>query len=123
MCIRDRDYAGAVPILRILVWYHIFSIIGSVRNVWILAEQKQKYLWGINLTGAGFNVVFNAILIPRFGACGAAFASFLTQFFMNFILGFIFKPIRENNRLLMQGINPMFMIKQGKYLLKVLKKH
>lgn len=116
------DYAGAVPILRILVWYFIFSVMGSVRNVWILAEQKQKYLWRINLTGAVLNIILNAALIPHFGACGAAFASFITQFFMNFILGFILKPIRDNNRLLMQGINPKFMIKQGKNLIKVLKK-
>ena len=117
------EYMGTVPILRILVWYFIFSVMGSVRNVWILAEQKQKYLWRINITGAVLNIILNAILIPNYGACGAAFASFLTQFIMNFILGFIFKPICENNRLLMQGINPGFMIKQGKNLIKVLKKN
>lgn len=118
-----ENYYSAIPVLRILVWYIIFSYMGTVRNVWILAEQKQKYLWRINLTGAVFNIILNAILIPYYGACGAAFASFLTQFAMNFILGFIFKPIRENNRLLMQGINPVFMIKQGKNLIKVLKKN
>ena len=115
------DYAPAISVLRILVWFLAFSYIGTVRNVWILAEQKQKYLWIINLTGAFFNIVLNAFMIPVWGANGAALASLLTQFFTNFILGFIFKPIRENNRLLLKGLNPVFLKNQGKYFLNVIK--
>lgn len=115
------DYGATVPVLRILVWYLAFSYIGSVRNVWILAEQKQKYLWIINLSGAVFNILLNAFLIPVWGAVGAAFASLLTQVFANFVLGFILKPIRENNKLLLQGINPVFIFREGKNLLLMLK--
>lgn len=103
-----EEYLAAVPILQILVWYVAFSFMGSIRNVWILAEEKQKYLWVINITGAIFNVALNAVMIPFWGACGAALASLLTQFFMNFVLGFIFKPIRRNNVLLLKGLNPSF---------------
>ena len=114
----------AVPVLQILTWYFLFSVMGVVRNVWILAEQKQKYLWIINLSGALFNVILNAFLIPEFGASGAAFASLMTQFFANFVLGFIIKPLRENNRLILQGINPVFVIKEAKNILSLfLKKH
>ena len=60
-------------------------------------------------------------MIPYWGACGAAFASLLTQFFTNFVLGFIMKPIRENNILLLKGINPAFVIKEGKSMLDLLK--
>lgn len=115
------DYAASIPILRILVWYIAFSYMGTVRNVWILAEQKQKYLWIINLSGAVFNIVLNAIMIPYWGACGAAFASLLTQFFTNFVLGFIIKPIRDNNRLLLSGLNPVFVIKESKNMILLLK--
>lgn len=116
-----EEYTPSVPVLQILIWYFSFSVMGTVRNVWILAEQKQKYLWIINLSGALFNIVLNAFLIPVWGACGAAFASLMTQFAMNFILGFILKPIRENNRLMLKGINPRFMIKESKNLLNILK--
>jgi hypothetical protein len=37
---------------------------------------------------------------------GAAVASLITQFFTNVVIGFIFKPIRENNRLMLKGLNP-----------------
>ena len=117
-----RDYLGAVPILRILTAYFVFSVMGVVRNVWILAEGKQKYLWVINLSGALFNVALNAVLIPCWGAIGAAFASLLTQCFANFILGFILKPLRPNNRLLLHGMRPEYLFGELKAIAKALKK-
>lgn len=115
-----NEYTASVTVLQILIWFFAFSIMGTVRNVWILAEQKQKYLWIINLSGALFNIVLNAVLIPGWGACGAAFASLMTQFLMNFVLGFIMKPIRENNRLLLKGLNPKFVIRESKNLAGIL---
>ena len=104
------EYSKTAAILSIAVWYVTFSYYGSVRNVWILSEGKQKYLLGINVTGAMANVVLNFILVPILGAVGAAVASLVTQFFTNVIIGFIFKPIRRNNTLMMKGLNPKMMI-------------
>lgn len=115
-------YMPAVPVLRILTWYFIFSCMGSVRNVWILAEQKQKYLWSINLSGALANVGLNAVLIPLAGASGAALASLLTQFFTNFLLGFVFKPIRRNNVLMLRGLHPRFLLREAGILWRMLLK-
>jgi O-antigen/teichoic acid export membrane protein len=102
------DFMPAVPVLRILVWFAPFSFMGTVRNIWLLAEEKQKELWKINLFGVVINTVSNAILIPKVGACGAAIAAFITQFLMNFVLGFIYQPIRKNNELMIKGLNPKF---------------
>lgn len=68
------NFAPTSTILSIITWYSAFSYMGSVRNIWILAEDKQNVLWIINLSGALLNVVGNLILIPKFGACGAAVA-------------------------------------------------
>ena len=105
-----KDYLPTVPVLQILVWYIAFSQMGRIRNIWILAEEKQKLLWKINLLGALMNIALNYFLIPVWGASGAAFASFVTQVFANFILGFLLKPLRPNNRLLLRGLNPGLMI-------------
>ncbi|MCQ2429221.1 MAG: flippase [Clostridia bacterium] len=101
-----EKYLNSVLPLRIAVWYSTFSYYGSVRNIWILAEGKQKYLWMINLSGALTNIILNALLIPRIGAVGAAAASLATQFFTNVIIGFVIKPIRYNNTLMIEGLNP-----------------
>lgn len=116
------DYAQAVPVFRILVWFLAFAVMGSVRNVWILAEQKQRYLWIINLGGALFNIALNLLLIKPFGACGAAFASLLTQVFSNFVLGFIWKPLRENNKLILNSLRPKFAFEEAKKLVYVVLK-
>ena len=105
------QYAPATDALRLVVWYTTFSYMGSVRNIWILAEGKQKYLWIINLSGALTNVVLNALMIPYWGIMGAAAASLITQMFTNFILGFILRPISDNNRIMLKGLNPMYILR------------
>ena len=114
-------YIAAIPVLQILVWYRAFSFMGTIRNIWLLAEGKQKYLPFINLSGVVFNIALNFVMIPMWGACGAALASLLTQFFINFVLGFIMKPIRANNRLLLKGLSPVFAVKEIKKLVLSIK--
>jgi len=106
------EYAATIPVLRILTWYRAFSFMGTIRNIWLLAEGKQKYLPSINLVGVVLNIILNWFMIPIIGARGAALASLITQVFMNFIWGFIFKPIRKNNILMMRGISPGYFAKQ-----------
>ncbi len=104
--IYGKEYSSAVSSLRIIVWYITFSYYGSIRNIWLLAENKQKYLWIINLSGAVTNVILNFFLIPVIGVNGAAIASLSTQFFTNVVIGFIVRPIVRNNSLMLKGLNP-----------------
>lgn len=104
------EYTKSAGILAVAVWYVTFSYYGMVRNIWILAEEKQKYLTGINVAGALANVALNLCLIPPLGAIGAAISSLVTQFFTNVIIGFIFKPIRRNNDLMVKSWNPKVFI-------------
>ncbi len=104
------EYFAASSILRVVTWYGTFSYMGSVRNIWMLAEEKQKYLWIINLSGATLNVVCNFIFIHFWGAEGAALASVITQFFTNFILCLIIKPIRPCFSLIIKSLNPKLIV-------------
>lgn len=115
-------YMGAVPVLRILVWYCAFSFMGTIRNIWLMAEEKQKYLPFINLLGVVCNIVMNYFMIPHWSACGAAFASFLTQFITNFLLGFVIKPLKKNNELLVRGMSPGFVKGELQILFRSLQK-
>ena len=108
------EFMAAVPVVRILVWYVAFSFMGAIRNIWILAEGRQNCLWKINLAGSVLNVLLNCLLIPQWGAGGAAFASLMTQFGTNFVLGFIYKPLRRNNYLLIRGLRPVGLFKSLK---------
>ena len=112
-------YMDSVSALRIIVWHTTFSYIGAVRNVWMLAEDSQRYLWIINFCGAMANIVLNTCMIPVWGIEGAALASVITQIFTNFGLSMIIKPIRYNNRLIIQGLHPRYLHDVAKGLLKV----
>lgn len=108
------EYSSAVSVLQIVVWYTTYSYFGVVRDIWILSEDKQKYLWRINILGAIVNVVLNYIFIPLWGAMGAAIVALITQFFNNVIVGYIMSPIRPNNRLMIKGLNPKCMFEMLK---------
>lgn len=112
------SYMPAVSILQILTWYTTFSYLGSIRNIWILAKEKQKYLWLINLLGALFNIVANLVLIPLWGVNGAALASLLTQFFANVIVSFFIPSIRRNNLFVLRSLNPRLLLSYTKSVLK-----
>lgn len=102
-------YSSSVSALQIIVWYTTFSYMGSVRNIWILGENKQKYLWILNIGGAVTNIALNFIFIPLLGINGAALASLITQAFTNIVMNVIVWPLRHNNKLILQGLNPMLI--------------
>ena len=105
-----NQYLTTAKILQLVVWYTTFSYLGAVRGVWMLATNNQKYLLPINVVGAASNVILNSLFIPAMGVMGAALASLLTQFFTNVVMGYIVKDIRENNKLMLLGMNPTIII-------------
>lgn len=105
-----QAYTPAIPLLRIITWYSAFSYMGSIRNIWMLAEEKQRYLWMINLAGAVMNVIGNLLLIPVGGAAGAAISSVLTQLFTNFLLCLIFRPIKPTAKLIWASLDPRLIL-------------
>jgi O-antigen/teichoic acid export membrane protein len=110
------EYGATIGALCIIVWYTTFSYLGSVRGIWILAENKQKYLWIINWSGAMINIVLNLCFIRLWGVEGAAIASVITQFFTNFVIGIILKPIRPNNSLIIKSLHPKWILEMLGYL-------
>ena len=100
-----NSYASSISILRVIVWYTIFSYLGAARNIWILAENKQRYLLLLNGIGAIMNIALNAVLIPSFGAEGAAIATLLTQIITNIVLPIFIKDIRRSVLLMLKSLN------------------
>lgn len=112
------DYYQAIPVLKVVVWYTMFSYIGAVRTVWILAESKQKYLWIISFSGMVLNILLNLVLIPKLQSMGAAIATLITQFFTNIVIVACIKPLRINIEYIFKGLNIKNML-NNKFALKV----
>ena len=98
-----KAYLPSVMPLKIITWYTAFSYLGAARNAWIVCKNKQKYLKYIYFSAAISNVVLNLILIPQFGASGAAFASLIAQI-ITIIVPLFFKGFRENTIMIFYAI-------------------
>lgn len=99
-----EQYLPSVMPLRIVTWYTAFSYLGTARNAWIVCEKKQKYLKYIYSASAVSNIILNFLLIPVFGATGAAAASLVTQIITTLIVPYFIKDMRKNTILMLEGI-------------------
>lgn len=98
------SYLPAVQPLRIVVWYTAFSYLGVARNAWMVCENRQKYLKYLYISAAAINIVLNFILIPPWGASGAAAASLITQMSTTILLPALIRPLRPNAKLMLDAI-------------------
>lgn len=88
------DYMPATGTLKISAWQTMFSMLGTARGIWIVCEDKAKYVKYYLGIGAVLNVILNYILIPIYGAGGAAAATLATQIFTAVFAPLIFKETR-----------------------------
>lgn len=93
-----KAYLPAASTLRISVWYMIFAMLGSARGIWIVCEDKAKYVKYYLGIGAIINIVLNYILIPIQGAFGAAVATLITQFVTSVIAPVFFKETKVHTK-------------------------
>ncbi len=89
-----QEFMAADSCLQIAVWYTMFSYIGSAMHLWLLCEDKNRYVVILCALGAAFNFIANYVFIPLWGINGAAFATFLTQLLTNFGFPLLFKDTR-----------------------------
>ncbi|MFH1541827.1 MAG: flippase [bacterium] len=81
------NYAPAGMALSILVWALLPTYLASNFGVMTLIPAGKYYEFLVAVTiGAGVNIVFNFILIPRFGFSGAAVATIIAETFVLLML-------------------------------------
>ena len=97
-------YLPAVRPMQIITWYTAFSYLGVARGAWVVCEEKQKYLTPLYIGSALVNVALNFLLIPHWGATGAAVASLLTQIATTFVFPLLIRPLRPNGLLMCQAV-------------------
>lgn len=97
------SYLGAVGALRITIWCETFAMIGTLRGIWIICENKNKFVKYYIAIGAVVNLVLNAILIPRTGINGAAIATLITQITTSLIAPLFFKETRAHTGIVLRS--------------------
>lgn len=97
------EYLPSVSSLQISAWYTAFAMLGSARGIWIVCEDKAKYVKYYLGVGAVLNVILNYILIPMYGPGGAAMATLITQIFTSVFAPAIFKETRVYTKYVLEA--------------------
>lgn len=97
-------YTEASPILAMLIWAGLFTSLGAARHVFILSKNWTK----VNLVSIGLgsvlNILLNFLLIPQYGAMGAAMATVISYWFAVHGTCFLFPPLRKTGWMLTKAI-------------------
>lgn len=72
-------YIQAGPVLAIHIWASIFVFLGVAHSKWFLIENLQKLMFYRTALNGLINVLLNYLLIPKYGALGAAIALVIAQ--------------------------------------------
>lgn len=97
------EYMSAVLILKLLIWSTTFAMIGVARNIWSVAEDKNRYSKNYTICGGIFNLAFNALTIPIWGMTGAAIGTLLAQIVVALISPLFWKDTRPFVRLYLES--------------------
>lgn len=98
--IAGEAFSESAPVLVVLIWARLFSVMGTTRGIGMVCENLSGYVVGFAAAGAVVNFALNFSLIPRMGAMGAAVATLVTEALVSVILNVCFKKTRPLAKLI-----------------------
>jgi O-antigen/teichoic acid export membrane protein len=87
-------YADAAVILQIHIWSSVFIFMRTLASRWLILEDLVKFSLYSHIAGALVNVVFNYLLIPEFGAIGAAYATLISYASAGWLIFYVNRKTR-----------------------------
>jgi PST family polysaccharide transporter len=90
-----KQFLPAAPLLAVLIWSEIAVFFAAVIGNIMVAKNQQNLLPIPTLAGAAINVGLNLVLIPRYSAMGAAWATLISYTFAWTVALLFFKQIRS----------------------------
>jgi O-antigen/teichoic acid export membrane protein len=87
-------YLDAIPVLQIMAWKTVFVALFVSSGQIIIIENIQKYAVLRNIAGCFISIIFNLILIPRYGILGSALATIFTMSFTGYFSHIFISPFR-----------------------------
>jgi PST family polysaccharide transporter len=96
-------FKDAGPVLSVHIWASVFVFLGVASSKWFIVENLQKLTLIRTLGGAVANVAMNLVLIPKYGALGAAWATLISQAIASVFFNAFNRETRELFRLQMKS--------------------
>ena len=80
-----KEYLNSVPILRIYALSSFSVFFGVVSGRWLIARSLEKVILIKTVIGLIMNLILNLLWIPKYGVMGAAYATLVSQTFVNVV--------------------------------------
>lgn len=100
------EYAGAAPVLSIYAWASIPVFLNVASSQQLVIENRTRITLVRTIAGGVTNILLNLLLIPRYGASGAAIASLISYTIATFLLGFD-KGMLRMTGMMLRSLNPL----------------
>lgn len=98
------EYAGAGPMLAVLIWANLFIYLESARSAFFNVMNWYRLHFVTVALGAILNIALNLYLIPRHGGLGAVIASCIAYWFAAHGACFLYKPLHRTGWMLTRAI-------------------
>jgi polysaccharide transporter, PST family len=99
-----RDFTGSATVFQIHLLACPFVFLGVARGQYLLNEGFTRFIFLSTVAGALANVGLNLLLIPEYGAHGAAVATVLSQAMSTLVSSFLWSPTRSNGYLQLRSL-------------------
>jgi PST family polysaccharide transporter len=84
-----HEYFKSIKVLQVQAWASLIVFSAVVSGAWYIAEGLQRFTFYRTGVGAIINIVLNIILIPIYGAFGAAIATIISKFVASFLMNML----------------------------------
>lgn len=100
-----EPYRDAANILIVHVWAALAVFLGVASSQYLVIEGKQRFSAYRALIGMCSNLLLNALLIPRYGGLGAAWATLISYALSVFSIA-VFAELRAQGFMLLRALSP-----------------
>jgi len=103
-------YQEAGSVLMIHIWTGVFVFLGVAFSHYLIVENLMMKSFYRTALGTILNIIFNFILIPKYGIYGAAIATLLGQMTANLIYDIFDKTLWSQLKMKLKAIFPIYLI-------------
>lgn len=93
-------YDKAAPIFTLLIWSVLFVTLGTARSRFMISMNLTKIHLNTVLIASAINILLNFLLIPNYGAFGAAIATVFSFWVATHGTCFLFRSLRKTGNML-----------------------
>jgi polysaccharide transporter, PST family len=96
-------YARSADVLQIHIWSLVLTSLGIATGNWMIAEGLTGAILGFSIVSVSVNILLNLLLIPSYGAVGAAWAT-LAGWGTVLLLKFCYGPTRPAALMMLKSL-------------------